>query len=82
MNYLTRDRDLDLLVELNFLDGTSAYALYHEFAVESGTHRYRLTVGDFDAGSTGDDALAAHNQMKWSSPDMDNDNQSNSNCAG
>jgi len=84
--YLTNQRRYKLLVTLRVADGTFRTVEYEHFYIESESNGYRLHVAGAD-GNAGD-ALGATaaarnvaNGMMFSTPDRDNDNKDNFNCA-
>uniref|UniRef100_A0A8W8JLR7 Fibrinogen C-terminal domain-containing protein n=1 Tax=Magallana gigas TaxID=29159 RepID=A0A8W8JLR7_MAGGI len=60
-------------------NGEKAYAVYSNFSVGDETSKYKLEVNGY-SGNAGD-SLGLHNNMKFSTPDQDNDGNSNGNCA-
>ncbi len=53
-------------------DGNRAYADYSDFYVDDENSNYTLHLGSFLGGTAGD-SLMAHNNMKFSTRDRDND---------
>ena len=85
LHMLTTAVRTELRVDLMYANGTSVFAHYHTFHVANERDNYRLTVTDYDASSTIDDALGAglspHNGQEFSTYDRDNDGSSELNCA-
>ena len=78
MNALTQRGQWEMRVDYQKTDKTWSYLHYNQFSVGSASEEYPLTVGGFTGVSI--DGLAAHNGMKFSTPDNDNDKWSG-NCA-
>ena len=71
-----------LRVELENYDGSKAFADYSAFSVGPEESSYELYVSnDSYPGTAGDSILKHHNMMKFSTPDVDNDQWSVINCA-
>ncbi|KAI8781035.1 BgiBsFReDn30, partial [Biomphalaria glabrata] len=70
VHQLTSRSDFELRIDMTF-NGSSYYATYNNFKVDSEKNQYKLTVNTFD-GNTYDE-FSAHNNMKFSTPDRDND---------
>uniref|UniRef100_A0A087YH57 Fibrinogen like 2 n=1 Tax=Poecilia formosa TaxID=48698 RepID=A0A087YH57_POEFO len=83
MHLLTRDRDMELRVELEDFDGVTEHAQYEHFRVASERLRYRLTVGGY-SGTAGDALRFSktydHNNRAFTTPDRDNDRYPSGNC--
>ncbi|XP_015258926.1 PREDICTED: fibroleukin-like isoform X3 [Cyprinodon variegatus] len=80
---LTRDRDMELRVELEDFQGVTGHAQYEYFRVASERLRYRLTVGGY-SGTAGDALRFSktydHNNRAFTTPDRDNDRYPSGNC--
>ena len=76
---LTASRPSELRVEVGDWSGGRPYAKYGSFGVGDEQSLYQLSVGSY-SGSAGD-SLAWHNNMKFTTKDRDNDQDSNGNCA-
>ena len=76
---LTASRPSELRVEIEDWSGGRAYAKYGSFGVGDEQSLYQLSVGSY-SGSAGD-SLAEHNNMKFSTKDRDNDQESSWHCA-
>ncbi|PWA14316.1 hypothetical protein CCH79_00012340 [Gambusia affinis] len=83
MHLLTRDRGMELRVELEDFDGVTEHAQYEHFRVASERLRYRLTVGGY-SGTAGDALRFSktydHNNRAFTTPDRDNDRYPSGNC--
>ncbi|XP_034156025.2 microfibril-associated glycoprotein 4-like [Pangasianodon hypophthalmus] len=77
---LTRRRKYELRVDLQDFDGSSVYAHYSYFSVDSEAEGYRLHVRGFINGGAGD-SLAIHNGQKFTTLDRDQDLYAPKNCA-
>ncbi|XP_078701986.1 microfibril-associated glycoprotein 4-like [Branchiostoma floridae x Branchiostoma belcheri] len=62
----------ELRIDMEDMDGNSAFAKYNTFRVEDGGHMYRLTVGGY-SGTAGDSLAPRHPSMFFSTKDRDND---------
>nr|XP_034338056.1 fibrinogen-like protein A [Crassostrea gigas] len=78
LHRLTSQKPQELRVDMERFNGEKAYAVYSRFAVGNETSKYKLEVNGY-SGNAGD-SLYNHNNMKFSTPDQDNDNKSGS-CA-
>ncbi len=58
-----------------------AFTRYQSFSIADEMDDYELTIGTLDVSSTAGDSLSYHNQMKFSTPDQDNDSSFTVNCA-
>ncbi|XP_020787802.2 uncharacterized protein LOC110166831 [Boleophthalmus pectinirostris] len=83
IHLLTRDRSMELRVELEDFEGVREYALYQLFKVASERMRYRLTVDGY-SGTAGDalrfNTKYNHNSRAFTTPDRDNDRYPSGNC--
>eukprot|EP00105_Crassostrea_gigas_P046221 XP_019930369.1 PREDICTED: fibrinogen-like protein A isoform X1 [Crassostrea gigas] len=68
----------ELRVDMERFNGEKLYAVYSNFSVGNETSKYKLEMNGY-SGNAGD-SLNYHNNMKFSTPDQDNDNSS-VNCA-
>ena len=57
-------------------DGKTFWAAYDRFSVGPESGNYKLSVGDYNRGSTVPDMMAYHNGMMFSTYDRDNDKNS------
>ncbi|XP_078686058.1 uncharacterized protein LOC144918846 isoform X2 [Branchiostoma floridae x Branchiostoma belcheri] len=78
IHLLTSQKDYVLRVDLEAVDGASAYAVYDSFTVADESDKYRVAVGSY-SGTAGD-AMAWHNGMRFSTRDSDSDTSA-LNCA-
>jgi len=86
LHALTSQRSYKLRIDIKFDDGRWRYAEYDRFSVDGERDNYKLHVSGFDIRSTAGDALQGarrtmHNGLPFSTPDRDNDNDRNTNCA-
>ncbi|KAI5623627.1 microfibril-associated glycoprotein 4 [Silurus asotus] len=79
LHQLTRKRKYELRVDLQDFDGSSVYAHYSYFSVDSEAEGYKLTVSGFINGGAGD-SLELSNEQKFTTFDRDQDLHPN-NCA-
>nr|CAD7397348.1 unnamed protein product [Timema cristinae] len=70
-NKLTSEREVELRVELEAFNGSTAWAQYNTFRVDSEEHGYRLSVGGYSGNAT--DSLSEHNNKPFSTVDRTND---------
>jgi len=72
-----------LRVELEDYDGVKAFADYSSFSVGTADSSYELHVMNYteDSSTAGDSFTNHHDMMKFSTPDVDNDQWSVVNCA-
>ena len=71
-----------LRVELEDYNGNKTFADYLSFSVGPADSSYELYIMDYINSSTAGDSLTTHhNMMKFSTPDVDNDQWSVMNCA-
>ena len=75
---MTTAYDTELLVNMESFENESAYAQYSSFSVGDASSGYTMTVSGY-SGNAGD-AMARHNNMKFSTHDRDQD-LSSGNCA-
>eukprot|EP00105_Crassostrea_gigas_P031345 XP_011454024.1 PREDICTED: ficolin-1 [Crassostrea gigas] len=76
---LTSQKPQELRVDMERFNGEKAYAVYSRFAVGDESSKYKLEVNGY-SGNAGD-SLDYHNNMKFSTPDEDNDSDSSRSCA-
>ena len=78
---LTQDFSWEMKIVFELKNGEGFHLHYNQFSVGSASEGYPLTIGGFTGGDD-TDWFASHqlNQMKFSTPDHDND-RSSGNCA-
>ncbi|XP_070564195.1 techylectin-5A-like [Ptychodera flava] len=76
---LTNQRNYQLRVDMQDMDGNTAFALYGYFRVGDEFSKYKLVVGEY-SGSSGD-SFSGHSDHNFSTFDRDNDGHQTSNCA-
>ncbi|XP_078606444.1 uncharacterized protein LOC144879090 [Branchiostoma floridae x Branchiostoma japonicum] len=80
LHRLTTQKAYELRVDLEAVDGATAYAVYDSFSVGDESDKYRLVVGGY-SGTAGD-SMAWHNGMSFSTKDGNRDHDvSGSHCA-
>ncbi|KAF8773448.1 Techylectin-5A like protein [Argiope bruennichi] len=77
---LTSQRLYSIRFDLKAVDGETSYALYDTFWIDDEDHKYTLHIKDY-TGNAGDSMVAHHDNAKFSTKDVDNDNQKDNNCA-
>jgi len=77
---LTSVGSVDLRIEMSSFDGRNKYAEYKEFKVSDASNNYRMSFKEWSYSGDNYDALWYHNNMQFSSYDVDNDGSSG-NCA-
>merc|ERR1719376_1844447 len=81
INKLTSVGSLDLRIEMSSFDGRNKYAEYKNFTVSDASDNYTMSFNENSfSGNVGIDALEYHNNMQFSTYDVDNDEYS-ANCA-
>ena len=81
MHTLTQRGQWEMRLDYQKNDKTWSYLHYDQFSVGNASEEYPLTVGGFTG--EGDDWLAYHNGMNFSTPDNNNDNSGTDyKCAG
>lgn len=70
----------ELLVHLEDFDGIAKYARYRRFTVGAENVQYKLMAAEGHSGNL-DDSLKRHKGKKFSTPEVDYDNDSGKNCA-
>ena len=84
MHCLTQRGQWEMRLDFQFYNKTWSYLHYNQFSVGSAIEEYPLTIGGFTGVGTdyfaGPRPKFSANQMKFSTPDNDNDQHSN-NCA-
>lgn len=78
IHFLSTQRKNVLRIDLWDWEGKRFYAEYHIFSIDGAGDKYTLHVGEYK-GNAGD-SLSNHNDMMFSTEDMDND-QTSRNCA-
>ncbi|XP_071808004.1 ficolin-1-like [Asterias amurensis] len=81
LHRMTAQGEYELRVVLSDWENVMAYALYHSFSIADRGDKYRLAVGGYHTGSTAGDSLSYHNDLQFSTKDLDNDGLPVSNCA-
>ena len=79
MHCLTQRGQWEMRVDYQKKDKTWSYLHYNQFSVGSSSEKYLLTVGGFTG--VGSDQFRYHNNKKFTTPDNDNDDNKNGNCA-
>ena len=81
MHCLTQTGQWEMRVDYQKIDKSWSYLHYDQFSVGSASEEYPLTIGGFTG--MGNDLFALHplTGMKFSTPDNDNDDSANHNCA-
>nr|XP_034338091.1 fibrinogen C domain-containing protein 1-A [Crassostrea gigas] len=79
LHRLTLLKPQELRVDMERFNGEKAYAVYSSFSVGDEASKYQLQVTGY-SGNAGD-GLGPSNNMKFSTPDQDNDGNSGVNCA-
>ncbi|XP_077983174.1 microfibril-associated glycoprotein 4-like [Glandiceps talaboti] len=72
-------RQYELRVDLEDFENETRYAVYDRFSISDETDNYRLDIGSY-SGDAGD-SLSGHQEMQFTTRDMDNDRRSTINCA-
>ncbi|XP_062592613.1 fibroleukin-like [Saccostrea cucullata] len=87
IHQLTKGRNSSLYVSITLTNGKKLYELYNQFSVADEINKYRLFLGGPATGTLGDSLLDTVNSagdlsgMYFSTPDRDNDGDSEGNCA-
>lgn len=71
----------ELRIDLWDKYGNHTHAQYKTFWIDSGMDSYRIHVSGYDTTSTEIDLMQSCNELKFSTPDCDNDNSYSVNCA-
>nr|ANH09329.1 fibrinogen-related protein 1 isoform 1 [Crassostrea gigas] len=79
LHRLTSTNPQELRVDMERFNGEKAYAVYSKFSVGDEASKYQLRVTGY-SGNAGD-SLSYSNNMKFSTPDQDNDGSGGFNCA-
>lgn len=80
LHRLTNEQPHQLYIHMEYFNGSSMFAKYDEFAISTELDQYRLyRLGEFSGNSR--DSLRPHLNMKFTTPDRDNDQKSDGNCA-
>ena len=79
---LTRDAKFEMKTTLVDFAGKEYLGIYHNFSVGDGP-RYTLHVGEYDKdlSNFGQDVFSVHNQMSFSTKDVDQDRNSGGSCS-
>ena len=80
MHCLTQRGQWEMRVDYQKNDKTWSYLHYNQFSVGSASEEYPLTVGGYSGSIVSSRALY-YNGMKFTTPDNDNDEKGNGNCA-
>ncbi|KAL1380334.1 hypothetical protein pipiens_014281 [Culex pipiens pipiens] len=80
MHRLTSSDSYELLIVMRRKDGSDSYAHYQRIVVGSSAEKYKLQLSGFYRGSVLD-SMASSNGMAFSTPDADNDQAPDANCA-
>ncbi|XP_078112127.1 microfibril-associated glycoprotein 4-like [Sander vitreus] len=80
IHYLTKNRKIELLVDMEDFEGKKVFALYSSFSVGAECDGFVLSVSGFTDGGAGD-SLTFHNGMKFTTFDKDQDTHATGNCA-
>lgn len=79
LHALTKDRDQELLIEMENWAGVKKFVKYDQFVIDNEANQYALnSLGEFSGD--GGDSLSGHLSMKFSTRDHDNDSDV-SNCS-
>ncbi|XP_078135280.1 microfibril-associated glycoprotein 4-like [Sander vitreus] len=78
---LTRNRQSELLVQMENFEGNKAFALYTSFFIGAECDGYKLNVSGFINGGAGDTPMTNHNGMKFTTIDKNQDTSPYGNCA-
>ncbi|XP_028424415.1 microfibril-associated glycoprotein 4 isoform X2 [Perca flavescens] len=70
--HLTQRKRYELLVDMEDFEGNKVFARYSSFSIDAESSGYTLHVSGFTDGGAGD-SLIAHNGMKFSTFDKDQD---------
>ncbi|XP_064100349.1 ficolin-1-like [Macrobrachium nipponense] len=79
LHALTNGAPQVLRVDMTDWDGESRYQEYSSFHVADRDHEYSLRLGT--GSGTAGNAFKAHDNMRFSTPDRENDTHSSTNCA-
>uniref|UniRef100_A0A2M4DAW0 Putative ficolin n=1 Tax=Anopheles darlingi TaxID=43151 RepID=A0A2M4DAW0_ANODA len=80
IHQFTKEHDCELLVEMKDFYNNSKYAKYSSFRIGNESQKYGLlTLGEY-SGTAGD-SLSGHVRIMFSTPDRDNDFDSENHCA-
>ena len=79
INCLTQRGQWEMRVDYQFNNKSWSYLHYNQFSVGSASEKYLLTVGGFTG--VGMNRFSYHNYKKFTTPDNDNDDYKNGNCA-
>ncbi|XP_035659055.1 ficolin-1-like [Branchiostoma floridae] len=79
LHRLTGQEAYSLRVDMEDVDGNTAYANYSSFSISAESDKYRLSIGGF-SGNAGD-SMAHHNGEQFSTRDSDNDDVPSSHCS-
>ncbi|XP_078694219.1 fibrinogen C domain-containing protein 1-like [Branchiostoma floridae x Branchiostoma belcheri] len=76
---LVSQNSYELAVELEDWEGSVRYAIYDSFSIGDEGTDYRLNIGGYSGNVA--DSMSAHDGMKFSARDVDNDISSSRHCA-
>ena len=80
MHCLTKREEVELQIELRKDDGTGQVWTYGYFEVDGPETNYTLRIGQAQGPSDGNNYMANHNRMQFSTTDRDNDMNSRDIC--
>ncbi|XP_075041750.1 ficolin-1-like [Mixophyes fleayi] len=80
LHMLTSSGTWELRVDVQHYNTTKQFAKYGSFKILGEAEKYKLILGDFKDGNSGD-TMNYHNDMKFTTKDQDNDERETSNCA-
>ncbi|XP_056396171.1 ficolin-1-B-like [Hyla sarda] len=80
IHLLTSTGNFQLRIDLEDFENKRVYATYSNFRLGGESEKYRLHVGNYTGGDSGD-SLSMHKNQKFSTVDNDNDSSRRANCA-
>ena len=78
---LTTRQQVDLQIDIEFVNGSEHTFTYEHFVVDGPEDKYTLHIGQLQQPAPGIDGMAYHNGRSFSTYDEDNDSSSSNNCA-